>query len=175
MRPPFFMVFHKSVIYIDLALPSAPALFCNIFCACIGKCARNFSAASRKRVIYFAPGLPGAAPFLRIFAKAQYILRLRWQVRLLFFAFSQTKIKLYFAPALASAPAIFLRAVLVFFCAVCCNVLSQLFAGYFTESILTLSAAHCNSHFFIWERLISRPKQKIKKSLNAFGASYFFT
>jgi len=63
----------------------------------LDKCARNFSAASRKRVIYFAPGLPGAAPFLRIFAKAQYILRLHWQLRLLFFAFSQTKIKLYFA------------------------------------------------------------------------------
>ena len=70
MRLPFFMVFHKSVIYIELALPSAPALF---------------SAASRKRVIYFAPGLQGAAPFLRIFAKAQYILRLHWQVRPQFF------------------------------------------------------------------------------------------
>lgn len=34
------------------------------------------------------------------------------------------------------------------FCAVCCNVLSQLFAGYFTESVLTLSAAYCNPQFF---------------------------
>lgn len=38
MRPPFFMVFHKSVIYIELALASAPAIFLRTVLVFFARC-----------------------------------------------------------------------------------------------------------------------------------------
>ena len=126
MRPPFF------VIYFALYRQVRPQFFCgfpqksDIFCTWVARCGALF-ADFCKSAIYFAPALATEAAFFRLFSN---------------------KNKIIFCACIGKCARNFSADGFSVFCAVCCNVLSQLFAGYFTESVLTLSAAYCNPQFF---------------------------